>query len=349
MPVASSSKRKSTRSRREPSSDGIEDENPSQRAGNNDDVEGGEDEEEQPRRRVKQEKKVHKQTREESEHEDEPVHAIDDDEDDRIDIKNFCDQPLDKKEGGKLAGIAQDWEMIRKQIHQGSFSLVKDVANSLADVMEGDHADQALSDIDKIMKALIDIDHEMQSHEVTLSGMHQQLMRGESVEGAIDLYEKEVKKRTEEFYDKTTRKKYGSHEQYVQFKQGIFEVQNPGVNIPPINDFIPREEGDESDDEDGLEIGGVTQDFKCPITFMMLENPMTSSTCGHAFSGGAIRDYLKQCPPNGRSCPTAGCSQKLTMAMLVADSGLEKRVRLAARRAQRDEDNSDADDDEVIE
>jgi hypothetical protein len=36
------------------------------------------------------------------------------------------------------------------------------------------------------------------------------------------------------------------------------------------------------------------------------------------------------------------------MDMMVADSGLEKRARLAARRAQRDEDNSDADD-EVIE
>jgi hypothetical protein len=35
--------------------------------------------------------------------------------------------------------------------------------------------------------------------------------------------------------------------------------------------------------------------------------------------------------------------------MLVTDKGLEKRVKLAARRAQRDEDNSDADDAEVIE
>ncbi|KAJ8587279.1 hypothetical protein M405DRAFT_852965 [Rhizopogon salebrosus TDB-379] len=343
--------RKSTRSRREPSEDGIEEDNPSQRVGNNDDVEGGEDEEEQPRRRVKQTKTVaKKQTREESEHEDEPFGVADDDEDDRIDINNFHDQPLDKKDAGRLAGIAQDWEMIRKQIHQGSFSLVKDVANSLADVLEDDHADQALSEVDQIMKTLIDIDHEMQSHEMTLSGMHQQLIRDQPVEGAIHLYEKEVGKRIEEFHDKTTRKKYGSHEQYVQFKQGVFEVQNPGVNIPPINDFIPREDGDESDDEDELEIGGVTQDFKCPITLMLLENPLKSSTCGHAFSGEAIRDYLKRCPPSGKSCPAAGCSQKLTIVMMVADSGLEKRVRLAARRAQRDEDNSDADDnDEVIE
>jgi hypothetical protein len=88
------------------------------------------------------------------------------------------------------------------------------------------------------MKTLIDIDHEMQSHEMTLSGMHQQLIRDQPVvssvhihesygidveqEGAIHLYEKEVGKRIEEFHDKTTRKKYGSHEQYVQFKQGVF-------------------------------------------------------------------------------------------------------------------------------
>lgn len=143
MPVASSSKRKSTRLRREPSSDGIEEAKSSQRAGYNDDVEAGEDDDEQPRRKVKREKKAQKQTRRESDHEDGPVGTTDDDEDDRIDIKNFHDQPLDKKEGGKLAGIAQDWEMIRKQIHQGSFTLVKDVANSLADVLEGDHADQA--------------------------------------------------------------------------------------------------------------------------------------------------------------------------------------------------------------
>ncbi|KAG1742395.1 uncharacterized protein EDB91DRAFT_310539 [Suillus paluster] len=349
MPVASSSRRKSTRSRREPSEDRIEEDNPSQQTGNNDDVEGGDDEEEQPRRRVKQEKKTQKKTRRDSESDNDPPRVVVDDEDDRIDIENFYDQPLDKKESGKLSGIAQDWEMIRKQIHQGSFSLAKEVATSLADVLEGDHANEALSEVDEIMKKLIDIDYEMQSHEKSLSGMYQQLMRGEPVEGAIDLYDKEVKKRINEFNDRTTRKKYGSNDQYVQFKQGIFEVQNPGVNIPPINDFIPREEGDESDDDDDLEIGGVTQDFKCPITLTMLENPMKSSTCGHAFSGNAIRDYLARCPPAGKSCPAAGCSERLTMAMLVADSSLEKRVKLAARRAQRDEYDSDADDGEVIE
>ncbi|KAG2070399.1 hypothetical protein BDR04DRAFT_1054203 [Suillus decipiens] len=348
MPVASSSRRKSARSRREPSSDRIEEDYPSQHAGNNDDVEGGDDEEEQPRR-IKQEKKTRKRARRDSESDNDPHAVMDDDEDDRIDIENFHDQPLDKKEGGKLSGIAQDWEMIRKQIHQGSFSLAKEVATSLADVLEGDDANQALLEVDDIMKTLINIDHEMQSHEKTLSGMYQQLMCGEPIEGAVYLYEKEVKKRINEFNDRTTRKKYGSSEQYVQFKQGIFEVQNPGENIPPINDFIPREEGDESDDDDDLEIGGVTQDFKCPITLTMLVNPMKSSTCGHAFSGDAIRDYLKKGPPSGKSCPSAGCSQKLTMAMLVADSSLEKRAKLAARRAQRDDDDSDVDDDEVIE
>jgi hypothetical protein len=46
-----------------------------------------------------------------------------------------------------------------------------------------DHLDysKALSEVDDIMKTLIDIDHEMQSHEKVLSGMHQQLLRGEPV------------------------------------------------------------------------------------------------------------------------------------------------------------------------
>lgn len=36
------------------------------------------------------------------------------------------------------------------------------------------------------------------------------------------------------------------------------------------------EDGDASDDEDDLEVGGVTQDYRCPITLTTLVNPMTS-------------------------------------------------------------------------
>jgi hypothetical protein len=140
MPVASSSRQ--SRRRRAPSSDHIEEDFPTQRNGDDVDI-GGVSEEEQPARRTVKKEKKPKIARNKAE----PLQAgpsnVDGDEDyDRIDLENFHDQPLDKKEGAKLHGIAQDWEMIRKQIHQSSFSLVKDVAISLADVMEAGQAEE---------------------------------------------------------------------------------------------------------------------------------------------------------------------------------------------------------------
>ena len=202
MPVASKSRKR--RFRRAPSSDNIEEEeDPSQRHA--DDVDNGGDSEEdvQPVRKtvtVKKEKKP-KITRDDTRASAAgPSNARDDDDDDdRIDIENFRDQPLDRKEGAKLHGIAQDWEMIRKQIHQSSFRLVKDVALSLADVMEVGQAEevgtvispfssltrslvsQSLDEVDAIMKRLLDIDQEMRAHETTLSNFHQALVRGEVV------------------------------------------------------------------------------------------------------------------------------------------------------------------------
>lgn len=65
--------------------------------------------------------------------------------------------------------------------------------------------------------------------------------------------------------------------------------------MPPVTEFIPKgkfrrpplsmalfmesllESGDDSDDDDDLEVGAVTQDFKCPLSLRPLENPLTSS------------------------------------------------------------------------
>ena len=52
------------------------------------------------------------------------------------------------------------------------------------------------------------------------------------------------------------------------------------MRLAPYNILFSQqhftEDGDPSDDEDELEVGGVTQDFKCPITLVVLEDPMTS-------------------------------------------------------------------------
>lgn len=74
----------------------------------------------------------------------------------------------------------------------------------------------------------------------------------------------------------------------------VQEVQNPDDAMPPVVEFLPRglseyyferlfvscfvsEKDDVSDDDDDdILIGGVMQDFKCPITLTFLVDPLTS-------------------------------------------------------------------------
>ena len=68
-------------------------------------------------------------------------------------------------------------------------------------------------------------------------------------------------------------------------------MQHPGDAMPPVIDFIPSgilsvvhirsiltrrvEEGDDSDDDD-IQVGAPTQDYRCPLTLTLLVNPLTS-------------------------------------------------------------------------
>lgn len=132
MPAASSTRRRAARARRAPSDDHIEEGEPTQH--NNVDLDIGDEDETPTQRSVKKEKKKDKKGKAMCTDVGPPEES--DDDDGIIDIENFRDHPLDRKDGTKLQGIAQDWELIRKQIHLSSFSLVKDVSISLADVME---------------------------------------------------------------------------------------------------------------------------------------------------------------------------------------------------------------------
>ena len=117
------------------------------------------------------------------------------------------------------------------------------------------------------------------------------------------------------------------------------------------------EPGDVSDDDDDVEVGGVTQDYKCPLTLTPLQDPVTSyaptftffglsgtnntfenfrKACNHSFSRAAIREYLSRGPKN---CPATGCNKRITLADLKDDKALERRVKEHARReAMRAED-----------
>ena len=135
MPVASSSRRKTNgRTNRQPSSDGIEEDQPTQHRGQDEEVDDDEDEDEQPVRsaRVKKEK-LSKGKRPDPK---EPAGDEEDDDEDRIDVENFKDQPLAREDASKVAGIIKDWEMIRKQSQSGAGGWMEGIGVSMADLMD---------------------------------------------------------------------------------------------------------------------------------------------------------------------------------------------------------------------
>lgn len=189
MPVTTSSRR----SKRPVVSD-IEDDQPSQPRADEVEEEGGTRSRRRPATDMKKEKKAsasRQQQRSTEADEDD-----DGDDDGRIDVANFSDQPLGKADVTKLQGIARDWNHMEKQVRQ-NWRVVGDVAVSLAEAAEGDDAEkvccnalqhnyyfiisQGLTELDIIMKDLLDIGVEMQSHEKTIDDISQKVAQGVEV------------------------------------------------------------------------------------------------------------------------------------------------------------------------
>jgi hypothetical protein len=138
MPVARSTRR--TRAR-ELSSDHIEEEEHSQHH-RRDSVQ--DDEEEQPRRKSRQVKKE-KPTLTKGKGKGKVQNVPEDDDGgegdnaaSRIDVDNFHDQPLNRSDVNRLAGLAKDWETTRKGFHASSFRMMNDIGAALAEVDEED-------------------------------------------------------------------------------------------------------------------------------------------------------------------------------------------------------------------
>ena len=83
--------------------------------------------------------------------------------------------------------------------------------------------------------------------------------------------------------------------------------------------------------------GSDASNLKCPITTLMLEDPVKSSNCTHLYSRVAIENQIRR---GDRKCPVPGCSNhQLSLADLTPDSGAEFMVRRELRRLQMEREN----------
>ena len=52
------------------------------------------------------------------------------------------------------------------------------------------------------------------------------------------------------------------------------EIHHPNEACPPMSRWLPRSEEDASDDDD-FEMGGTTQNYRCPITLLPYKDAVT--------------------------------------------------------------------------
>ncbi|KAH9179339.1 hypothetical protein EDB89DRAFT_796281 [Lactarius sanguifluus] len=279
----------------------------------------------------------------------------------------FGNKPLNRNDGQRLHGMAADWDMIRKHLKESAFSLLTEVSTAVAEYADEDNSEKELDRLDGFMRELIDIDTEIRSHEQTLNDLHQQVVTGEEISDILEHYQVQVQEKLDAHNTKTSRQKYAKSEAYAAFRQSIYEVQHPNEAMPPVVEFLPREEGDHSDDdEDDIQVGGVLQDINCPITLIPLVDPQTSwdhlampsiiwslnifpsrSICQHSFSAQAIRQMLGPNRFTKKKCPASGCNQMICLNDLESNKELERKVKAYQRRAQRREEDQDAE--EIVE
>jgi hypothetical protein len=142
--------------------------------------------------------------------------------------------------------------------------------------------------------------------------------------------------------------RYAENNEYKTFKQGIHEAANQGDNAPVMphaRTWFPEDNGeasgprshrrrntamdnrnnDEEDSDDEVQIAGVTQTYRCPLTLQIFREPYSNNVCNHTFEKEAITEYINSQgtvfhPPqrNGEArargrkqanCPEAGCDK----------------------------------------
>jgi hypothetical protein len=92
-----------------------------------------------------------------------------------------------------------------------------------------------------------------------------------------------------------------------------------------------------NDDDDEIQVmrpsGSQANSLKCPLTSMLLEEPVKSKNCGHTYSKQAILNHLRV----RKQCPVAGCNNHtLNESQLEPDQEKEMQVRRERKRQERE-------------
>ncbi|GAO51948.1 hypothetical protein SAICODRAFT_205922 [Saitoella complicata NRRL Y-17804] len=260
--------------------------------------------------------------------------------------------PLDPQTLHKLSNLPNEYHMLTNHLSK-AITYVADTAVDCEEVEANSTTAQAL---DMALRALIDIQAQVERDRTTLQNVHRDFGAGAAADDPIHntslsrTFLNRVELSKQNYDEKTSLEKYGENEHYKEFKRRVWDVSHEGETLPrPKRWFADLNDPEsESESEDDLVMSHARTSLKCPLTLTLVVDPVTSTVCPHSFSKEAIQDLLRQ--NGGRcDCPVPGCDKQLTSATLKADRVLERRVREAREREEEGVDaemldSSDAED-----
>ncbi|CAE6394553.1 unnamed protein product [Rhizoctonia solani] len=254
-------------------------------------------------------------------------------------IANYPDQPIDEQQETKLRVISSDINTYNN-LYSTTLDDLLDTATMLADALPGDDhpfENQEMVRLKESLLVLLDNQHAGELHMDTITNdIRKPVADGRKIIDPASILDVGFEKRMKTYRSQTARQKYSKSKPLKSFISNVWESYHPEESAPTVNTMLPREEGDPEDSDDEMEVGGVTQDYKCPLTLQIYDDPLISTVCGHAFSADAIRAYVR----TNNKCPAQGCNAQISLAVLKEDKVLQKKARAAKRRAAREESES---------
>ncbi|OCF41490.1 hypothetical protein I317_04693 [Kwoniella heveanensis CBS 569] len=256
-------------------------------------------------------------------------------------IETFENQPVTKSTTNiavPSAVIAQ-LKQVKSRIEEGVEQL-KEAAYAIEDAKQDD---PSIQEVEAALFRAYDQQYMIELKIEVLKRIVERLQADEELTNIENDYEKEVQVREKEYIKKSPWAKYKDVEDYQNFRSGLWEINHANSACPPVSTFLEKGENDESDDEE-IDFGGATQNYRCPLTLRLFEDAVTSTKCGHNFSRAAIISTIENNKKNRRpsKCPVSGCSKMLEKTDLKPNPGLQKRAdEFQRRQLLRAEENED--------
>ncbi|KAK8858496.1 hypothetical protein IAR55_002723 [Kwoniella newhampshirensis] len=261
--------------------------------------------------------------------------------------ETFVSQPISKNSTAMpmFRTMIDKFKDVISRIEEGIDS-ARETAITLEEAKQDD---ESIEQVENAIFRAFDQRQILQIKIEVLEHLIAKLRENESFDNIEKVFDDETDRREREYLARSQQAKYKKVKEYQDFRQALWEINHQSA-CPPVSDWLERGPDDQSDDED-FEVGGETQNYRCPITLMLFKDVVSSTKCHHNYSRAAITNLIENAKKARRSttasakCPVTGCSAQLQVTDLKPNPALQKRAdEFERRRLRREDENEEGDD-----